>query len=196
MHVKPSLFENEPDPALPDHQLVQLAISGNEPAWRALVERHAALVYSVLAGYGLSESDREDAFQGVFTALVEGLHQIRDVASLPKWLITTTHRTAWKLLRVSRRTNDDSDLLEDPCSPPLELALQWERQHLVRMALERLGPPCGQLLHELYFSSNAAEYPEIARRLDMPVGSIGPTRGRCFRKLVQILRRMDPELFE
>jgi len=45
------------------------------------------------------------------------------------------------------------------------------------------------LLRLLTFSSNRT-YHEIAAALDMPVGSIGPTRARCLTRLRQLLSVM------
>jgi hypothetical protein len=36
-------------------------------------------------------------------------------------------------------------------------------------------------------------YPEVAAALDMPIGSIGPTRQRCLRRLRELVA--DDELF-
>ena len=77
--------------------------------------------------------------------------------------------------------------IADPQSPSDEDIERWEEQHLVHRALGRLGGRCELLLRALFTEGNAPGYEEIARRLGMKVGSIGPTRARCFRKLEQIL---------
>ena len=50
-------------------------------------------------------------------------------------------------------------------------------------ALGCLDPRCRRLLTALFLEANAPSYEAIGRRLGMPVGSIGPTRGRCLAKL-------------
>jgi hypothetical protein len=39
----------------------------------------------------------------------------------------------------------------------------------------------------LYFQPERPSYAEVARRLGRPVGSIGPSRARCLKKLRQVL---------
>ena len=53
---------------------------------------------------------------------------------------------------------------------------------LVRRAVDRLGDRCRELLRLLY-SSDELSYTEIAGALQMPIGSIGPTRARCLDRL-------------
>ena len=54
-------------------------------------------------------------------------------------------------------------------------------------SLNRLGGRCRQLLLALYFDPAEPSYAEVAARLNMPVGSIGPTRARCLAKLKTLL---------
>ena len=49
-------------------------------------------------------------------------------------------------------------------------------------AFERLRPSDQQLLRML-FDEDAAGYREISAALELPVGSIGPTRARALRRL-------------
>ena len=75
--------------------------------------------------------------------------------------------------------------------PPPDLLVHWERQHLVRTALRRLGGRCEQLLVALYTDQGPAGYEEVAAKLDMPEGSIGPGRARCLSKLLEIMKSME-----
>ena len=58
----------------------------------------------------------------------------------------------------------------------------------MRQALRRLDDGCRELLTALFLDPAGPSYEAIAARLGMPVGSIGPTRARCFRKLEALLR--------
>ncbi len=75
--------------------------------------------------------------------------------------------------------------------PPPEQIAEWERQHVVRLALRRLGGKCEQLLIALYCNHGTASYQDVASKLDMPPGSIGPVRARCLRKLSEILNELE-----
>ncbi|MHC4413814.1 MAG: RNA polymerase sigma factor [Planctomycetota bacterium] len=173
-----------------DATLVQSCLAGSEAAWDELVERYGRLVYSIARRYGFSEADADDLFQNVFAILHRKLDSVRDYDRLSAWLIRTTHRECFRIGRRSGRHAELDQSIVDPGAPAGEQAVAWERQHLVRQALARLGGQCEQLLTALFLASGQPSYQAIAERLGMKVGSIGPTRARCFEKLEKILKEM------
>ena len=56
--------------------------------------------------------------------------------------------------------------------------------------MEQLTGGCRELLRLLYFDRTEPSYEQISARLQMPKGSIGPTRARCLQKMRQILQTM------
>ena len=60
--------------------------------------------------------------------------------------------------------------------------LAKERAHPVRIAVSQL-PPQWKRLMELLMADPPLSYAEISDQLGLPIGSIGPTRGRCLAKL-------------
>jgi RNA polymerase sigma factor (sigma-70 family) len=175
---------------LADSPLVEACLKGDQDAWRELVARYSRLVLSVPRHYGLGEDDAHDVFQNVFAALVEQLPKLRDRSCLAKWLIATTRRQAWRQIQRQRRPVPLDNVPEMPDEAPLPaaLAMRWERQHAVRQAVRRMGGRGAQLLTALYLEEPAPSYDEVARRLRIPRGSIGPTRARCLAKLLEVLR--------
>ena len=176
-----------------DPKLVAACVAGEVAAWETLIDRYGRLVFSIPHRYGMSAEESEDVFQNVFAILLEKLHQLEDQTRLSAWLITTTHRECWRLGKRKPLNVELDDREVMPGSPPESLMEQWERQHLVRVALEMLGDPCQSLLTALFFQPGELNYEQLAEQLDMKVGSIGPTRGRCFQKLEVILREMGVE---
>ena len=169
-----------------DAGLVAACRRGREDAWNALVDRYARLVVSIPRRHGLGPDDADDVAQGVFLQLFRRLETLDDANRLASWLITTAHRETW---RVGRRRGRDAAFearFDDLAEPDPDDAARWERSDLVRRGLERLGGRCEALLRAL-FAEDAADYASIGAALDMPVGSIGPTRARCFAKLERIL---------
>ncbi|MEX2220013.1 MAG: sigma-70 family RNA polymerase sigma factor [Phycisphaerales bacterium] len=178
-----------PDPQSQDPALVEACLKGDRRAWASLIDRYGRLVYSVPSRRGLPPEACEDVFQDVFAILLKELPRLRDAASLPKWLITTAVRES---ARAARRAGPTASVLPDvQAQPPPEeeLAAAEERQR-IREALDLLGDPCRALLVAL-FGPEKPDYSTIARRLDMPVGSIGPTRARCLAKLAAIVRSRE-----
>lgn len=177
---------HESDPAL-----VRACLAGDEASWEELVDRYGRLVYAIPRRLGLSEADAEDVFQNVFVALLRNLGRLRDQTRLSAWLITTARRESWRIGRASSRAESELDgAIVDDGPPPFDDVARWERDHTVRQALRRLDERCRVLLTSLYLEPAPARYDDIATRLGMPVGSIGPTRARCFKKMDAVLREM------
>lgn len=172
-----------------DPALVQACLAGDERAWEELIDRYGRLVYSIPRRSGLDDADAEDVFQTVFAALLRALPGLRDQTRLSSWLITSARRESW---RVSSRVRAGADALDeaiaDRAESPLEDIARLEREQAVRTALARLDEKCRGLLTALFLDPDPAGYDAIAARLGMAVGSIGPTRARCFRKLEPLLR--------
>ena len=134
-------------------------------------------------------ADADDASQGVWLRLVDQIGRIRDPAALPGWLATTTGRECGRLVRAARRTTPHGGRLLDAEDNPGERAvladdelLRAKRHTALREALADLPPSCQRLIAVLA-EDPPAPYAQISARLGIPVGSIGPTRGRCLAKL-------------
>lgn len=168
--------------------LVSRALEGDDRAWGALVSRYAPLVMSVCRRHRLDEADTLDVAQGVWLSLLEHLGSIREPAALPGWIATTTRRECLHLLtgkggrqraelvgEVDGATIDLTEQLDD-------MIVQAERHAALLEALADL-PPQHQQLVVLLIHDPPLAYAEIGRRLDMPIGSIGPTRQRCLEKI-------------
>ncbi len=173
-----------------DTQLVEACALGDSKSWAELVERYTRLVYSVPRQYGLASSDCDDVHQAVFSALVSQLGKLRSIQALPAWLMTTAHRETWRISRTRGKAVDADWDFADPQEPRSEVVQSLETRQLVRTGLERLGGKCKDLLLRLFGAGPEPDYKEIATSLDMPIGSIGPTRARCLSKLEAILRTL------
>lgn len=175
--------------ALSDAELISRCLEQDDQAWEALLRRFKRLVASIAFKYGLSE-DTDDIFQSVGFALYQQLPHLRKQEKLSSWIITVTVRECWKLRRrlgsAKAGEREPEDLAETPDDAALrsdDLLLRIERQHLLRRGIERLSDNCRQLLELLFYQDPPPTYIEIGDRLNMPVASIGPTRGRCLEKL-------------
>jgi len=181
-----------------DQRLVEACLAGEPRAWEALVRRHERLVYAVARSYRLEGDDLADVFQEVFAALVRGLPRLQEPRTLVRWLSSTTERIARATALRTRReraispTVEPGVLAEVPGPEALEADLEaLEQQALLRLALESLATRCRDLIQALYYEEPAPAYAEISRRLGIPVGSIGPTRSRCFERLRESLTRLQ-----
>lgn len=179
------------DPAVID--LVLRARDGDRVAWDQIVERYAPLVWSICRQFRLGRPDADDVGQGVWLRLVEHLPALHEPAALPGWLATTTRRECLRVLRIAQRRDlherpllpsqaDLSEPDENRAASPETEVLQIEVQAALRAALAALPASCQQLL-SLLTEEPPLSYAQISARLTMPVGSIGPNRGRCLQAL-------------
>jgi RNA polymerase sigma factor (sigma-70 family) len=175
-------------------QLIAAAIDGDERAWNKLVERFSALLWSICRTYGLGAADAADAFQLTWLRLLEHLETIQEPARLAGWLATTCRRECMAILRRSRRVVLSSDdALFDRASghaPGADRAtLLSDRDAELWLAFGRLSERCQRLLRVLVLEpeEGAPSYDMAAAVLDMPKGSLGPTRGRCLEQLRKYL---------
>lgn len=177
------------DPSVVD--LVDRANGGDRRAWDELVERYAPLVWSICRRHRLSRADTDDVGQHVWLRLIEQLPSLRDPAALPGWLATTTHRECVRTVRATRKwerlhTSEDPEGAADAGSMIVEEALlSHERGAVLREAFASLPERCQRLL-SLLVQDPPLPYAEIGARLGIPVGSIGPNRGRCLGALRRV----------
>lgn len=176
--------------AAEDAELVARCRDGDEAAWAALVEKYGRLVYSIPRKIGLSEADSEDVFQTVFSALLRHVREIEQPGSLSYWLMTTSRRASWKVLRGENRTSELTEREIDERQSVDDDVAQWEREQVVKQALGRIDARCRDLLTALFLDPTEASYDRISAELGMPIGSIGPTRARCFKKVHAVLAEM------
>jgi len=167
-----------------DTDLLARCRADDQDAWKTLVERYATLILSVPRRYGLPPERAEDVLGDVCVSLVKALGSIRDGQALPQWLIRTATRATWEAARKDRvaMTPDDLPPLTG-AAPPDEMVAALEEEQRVREALARIGERCRKLLTLLYFTAETPSYDDVARKMKMPRGSLGPTRARCLDKL-------------
>jgi RNA polymerase sigma factor (sigma-70 family) len=132
--------------------------------------------------------------QTTWLRLAEHIDKIDNPDRVGAWLATAARRECLQSIRASARTvpTEDMTWFDDTTSednPTEEEVLRAEdrreeanRAKALRRALGRLPQRCRQLLRIL-MASPPPSYAEVAAALDVPVGSIGPTRARCLQRL-------------
>ncbi len=170
-----------------DEELVVAARAGSSAAWDALVARQAGRVWAVIRAHRMSQADAEDVSQVTWLRLVTHLDTIREPDRVGAWLATTARHECLRVLRKAGRqlpVGDDGELEpREPDRPAVEAGLvASERQVALWRAIEELGTKCRQLLRVL-MADPEPTYAEVSVALNMPIGSIGPIRGRCLRQL-------------
>ena len=165
--------------SLSDVELIRSCREGGQQAWTDLINKYQRLIYSVARRLCNEPDDCADVFQRVCLELYQSMNSLRSDQILPAWLITVTRRTAWNVLKGKMQVVpiDEFDVASESKVRAVEEGFALEQ------AVAGLPDRCKHLIESLYFDEDAPSYETVARRVGMPVSSIGPTRARCLEKL-------------
>ncbi len=152
------------------------------------MDRYKDLVYSIPLRYGAPRQDAADIFQAVWLDFFNELPRLRDAEALQAWLVRCT---AHKCYHWKRHLDSpaDVDAIELPSNGGLahDVLANLEREQMLREAVAQLPPRCRQMIELLFFQQPPLPYAEVAQRLRLATGSIGFIRGRCLKRLKEIL---------
>ena len=178
-------------------RLMRRAANGDPHAWQSLVDRYGRLIWSITRDFKLVESDAADVFQTTWMRLIEHIDRIEHADRVGSWLAATARNECLRSLAARKRlvlAHEDDDPFDGPArhEPEVDEALlAAERAAGVREAMTQL-PRRWQRLMEMLMADPPASYAEISDELGLPVGSIGPTRGRCLARLRVLLAASLP----
>lgn len=167
---------------------------GDSRAMGEMVTRITPLLWRVARAQGLDPQAAEDVVQTAWVRLVESADAIASPQATLSWLLVTTRREAWNVSRKTRHVvaTSPDDLPEADPAPAVEDAIVADAGNAVLWRHVRdLSRTCQQLLAVLAQAAKP-DYRAISEAFGMPIGSIGPTRGRCLAKL-RLSLEADPE---
>lgn len=162
--------------------------AGRADAMSVLVDSTTGLLWHTARAQGLSSAQAEDVVQTTWLLLVEHASRISDPGAVLKWLITTTRREAWATSRRARREDvreDVTDTVDEApvvANGPEQMVVRGQEQRVLWQHFSALPARCQELLRVIALAERP-DYAHVADALGMPIGSIGPTRGRCLAKL-------------
>jgi RNA polymerase sigma factor (sigma-70 family) len=158
---------------------------GEEHRMGELIALLTPILWHTVRAQRLDREAAEDVLQTTWLTLVRSAESIADPRAVLQWLLVTARREAWRVTRQSDRVEPqdfDSDVIAT--SPDLVAEQVLRNVELGRLwhHVQQLPERCRQLLRVIAFADRP-DYAAVAEALGMPVGSIGPTRGRCLAKL-------------
>jgi RNA polymerase sigma factor (sigma-70 family) len=186
------------DPA--GHSVVQRAADafgayrdGDRGSFDELVTVLTPLLWHTVRGQGVDPVAAEDVVQTIWMRLLHSSASIRDPQTIVQWLLTAARREAWRIAKRTRGEDNrrvplptqDGQQPDVPAGPEQltdEAVLRVDRQRRLWKHVQALPSRCRELIRVIAFADRP-DYAVIAASLGMPVGSIGPTRGRCLAKL-------------
>lgn len=171
--------------------LLRRAANGDKHSWNRLVDQYSRLIWSITARFRLAESDAADVVQTTWMRLIEHIDRIEQPDRVGSWLAATARNECLRHVAARKRivlVPEDAEFDgADHHGPEVDEALLAdERAEVVREAMTHL-PPQWQRLMQLLMADPPVSYAEISDQLGLPVGSIGPTRGRCLARLRVLL---------
>lgn len=144
------------------------------------------MLWHLARSYRVDQAEAEDAVQNTWLALVTHRGSIQDAQALVRWLSVTVRREAARQAQRSDRVTivEETEVdLRLPAVPgPEDDAIKGAQARALWSKTKELSSRCQHLLRVLAFSDRP-DYQSISTELGIPVGSIGPTRGRCLDKL-------------
>jgi RNA polymerase sigma factor (sigma-70 family) len=172
--------------------LVTQARAGERDAWEELVARFDGLIVGIARSFRLGCDDVADVAQTTWLRVFESIDRIRQPERIGAWIATTARRECLRLLRMAGRERPTEDVDVDEGVPafaaPGQQLIDAEERAAVRAAVAGLSDRHRQLMG-LLMAHGRPSYANVALTMDMPVGSIGPTRMRAMDRL-----RNDPNI--
>jgi DNA-directed RNA polymerase specialized sigma24 family protein len=145
--------------------------AGDAARMGELVALLTPILWHTVRSQRVDRDSAEDVLQTVWLALVRNADSISDPQAVLQWLIVSARREAWRVVKREDRVEPTEFEAGDLVSPAYDMP-----EELV------LRDRCRMLLRVIAFADRP-DYAAVAESLGMPIGSIGPTRGRCLAKL-------------
>jgi RNA polymerase sigma factor (sigma-70 family) len=164
---------------------MKAAENGDAHAWAMLISRFRGHVARVARSYGLDSHQVDDVAQETWLRLYRHIGSVRDPHALGAWLGTTASRESLRALAGDRREEPTDEELcpgTTSCDDVTDELARAERSLALKRALGKL-PPRHRALMESLLAEPEPSYAEISKLLGIPIGSIGPIRGRCVTRL-------------
>lgn len=160
-----------------DPGLVRGLRSGDEAAFRRLIELEATMVLRTCYRILGSIDDAEDAAQEVFVIAHRAMGAFRGDGSPRAWLLRIATRECWRMAAAQRRRRTleaapDPALMPQGAIPqdPAHMVIDEERRVLIRRSVEALPDPYREVVTLRFFGELAIA--DIAVLTGRPTGTI------------------------
>jgi RNA polymerase sigma-70 factor (ECF subfamily) len=192
--------KNLSDKAQVDFDLVKDALAtGNQKAYAMLMDRYRDSIYFMLLKMVKNKDDADDLTIEAFGKAFKRLHQYSPQFAFSTWLFKIATNNSIDFLR-KKKTNTFSidkaiegeegeyqiDIKSDGLTPE-EKFLKKEKIKMMRIVVEKLKPRYRQLIELRYFEE--LSYDEIAKRLEMPIGTVKAQLFRAREFLQEIMKK-------
>ena len=183
-----------------DDELLPRCRAGDELAWRELVSAHTRRVFGLAYRFTGRVDEAEDLTQEVFVKVYRTLDRYRETdGPFGAWLMAVARNHAIDHYRrrkqeMLRRVEDPAILDQMPArhEHPIAGLEREERVRLVHTGLRALPPDLRLPL--ILFDLQGLPYDEIARTLEVPLGTVKSRINRARLELAKRLLRRRRDL--
>jgi RNA polymerase sigma-70 factor (ECF subfamily) len=181
-----------PEPITPE--LIQEAVRGSQPAFRAVVEANQGFVYAVAFRFVNDQQEAEDITQEVFVRLWKNLKSYRHEVKLTTWLykIVTNRCLDFLKSRHGRQQKNKVDInnthfVQDSSTPEKEFQ-QQELSRIIHAAAEELTPKQKAVFILRDLEGLTSE--EVSAALSMSAGNVKSNLFYARQKMTEKLKAM------
>jgi RNA polymerase sigma-70 factor (ECF subfamily) len=154
-----------------DVSLVALALAGHAEAFGTLVERYDRAVYNLCLRTLRDSEEAKDAAQEAFFKAFRGLRTFRPGAKFSTWIFSIAYHACCDRLNRKRRFSDaEIPDRADPGPGPAAQLEQLDDASRLRAAIDRLPEKYRTVITMYHLQGH--QYEEIARVLDLPMGTV------------------------
>ncbi|MDD2563736.1 MAG: sigma-70 family RNA polymerase sigma factor [Salinivirgaceae bacterium] len=201
MEVNPNFSKR----ALEDFELVKRAQTGEEKAFTLLLKRYRDSIYYMLLKMVNNATDAEDLTIEAFGKAFKSIDRYSPRFAFSTWLFRIASNNCIDFLRrkrdigykheansedISQTTGDNSSFryvqIEATDLSPEELMISKQKGKILRDIVKELKPRYRKLIELRYFEE--LSYDEIAKTLDIPLGTVKAQLFRARELLFNILR--------
>jgi len=192
--------------ALRDYKLVQLAINtGDQKAYAELMNNYRDSLYFMLLKMTNNPIDADDLTIEAFGKAFKNLHQYTPDYAFSTWLFKIASNNCIYFIRKKKKHvlsidktfegeygSDLSSNIPSQTLDPEESYIKKQKINLMRDVVEKLKPHYRKLIELRYFKEYS--YEEIARELDLPLGTVKAQLFRAREFLYNILKHSQERI--
>ena len=189
---------------MPEKELVQRAVAGDQMAYRAIYQLHEKAIRSRVGGYFKWKADVDDVVSESFQKAFANLPSFDTDRELRPWLSTIATRTALDHLAsikredqkkegILRKASGDSPEGQGPITDvdPEEEIINGENHERLMAFIEELSPLYKDVM--VKYMIEELEYEEIAKELALELNTVRTRIRRGKQQLAEMMLRGEIE---
>ncbi len=195
MEINPNLSEK----AKHDYKLVLLALEGDQKSYAELLGKYRDAIYFMLLKMVNNKSDADDLTIEAFGKAFKNIHQYSPSFAFSTWLFKIASNNCIDFLRRKKANivsldgiKEEADFdpgtsLQSKFLDPEEKLIRKQKEFLMQTVVKKLKPRYRKLIELRYF--NEFSYEEIAKELELPIGTVKAQLFRARNLLYYILKK-------